>query len=600
MHINSTLQQALRFYNQKQFQNALIILQKEIAQYPKHAELHKTLGFCYKSLGQNSPALHYLLISLKITNVQPELHNIVANLYKSSEQFDLAISHYLQAIHLDKPNINYLNNLAFVYLRQNKYKAAKDAFSQSIAINSSQVNAIIGLASVCSKKDEDKQAIELLLNAVKTYPNNYIVINNLALSYKKTHDFKQALYYFNKADTLKPDQPSLQESLAFLYFENGHQDKGLAILKAALELNVYHLGLNSSLAKLLWESGENNFLKHYQLLSLDKMPLSLALDYFYKLIISKQQALAADILTKLDEKYGKTIHLNIAHATLLYEQEHFERAYAQLHIVNKSRELTNEELDWLGRHSLALGYFKEAVGIYQKLVELMPRNQGYWCLLSTALRQVDFEQYKTLCCYEDLVFIVDIDVPQGYSTIEEFNQALLKELSSVHVTQQQPLEQSLVGGTQTLGRIFNYDNDIFNLAEMTFRETINTALANIELQGSHPTKRFANADFEFIGAWSVWLKAAGYHKNHYHSEGWYSGVYYIQTPDESELSQGAGYLKFGEADLSLPLEQGPDFCIKPKPGQMVLFPSFIWHGTLPFSSTTPRVSIAFDIAPQLN
>ena len=36
---------------------------------------------------------------------------------------------------------------------------------------------------------------------------------------------------------------------------------------------------------------------------------------------------------------------------------------------------------------------------------------------------------------------------------------------------------------------------------------------------------------------------------------------------------------------------------KPEPGKLVLFPSCLWHGTVPFSGDQPRLSVAFDIVP---
>jgi len=32
----------------------------------------------------------------------------------------------------------------------------------------------------------------------------------------------------------------------------------------------------------------------------------------------------------------------------------------------------------------------------------------------------------------------------------------------------------------------------------------------------------------------------------------------------------------------------------------VLFPSYFWHGTLPFSSVQPRLTVAFDAVPDLS
>jgi hypothetical protein len=34
--------------------------------------------------------------------------------------------------------------------------------------------------------------------------------------------------------------------------------------------------------------------------------------------------------------------------------------------------------------------------------------------------------------------------------------------------------------------------------------------------------------------------------------------------------------------------------VAPLPGKLVLFPSYFWHGTLPFTSAAPRLTVAFD------
>ena len=34
------------------------------------------------------------------------------------------------------------------------------------------------------------------------------------------------------------------------------------------------------------------------------------------------------------------------------------------------------------------------------------------------------------------------------------------------------------------------------------------------------------------------------------------------------------------------------------PGRLVLFPSYMWHGTIPFHDAQPRTTIAFDVVPK--
>ena len=37
--------------------------------------------------------------------------------------------------------------------------------------------------------------------------------------------------------------------------------------------------------------------------------------------------------------------------------------------------------------------------------------------------------------------------------------------------------------------------------------------------------------------------------------------------------------------------------VRPQPGMLVLFPSYFWHGTVPFKSDQPRLTVAFDAVP---
>jgi predicted 2-oxoglutarate/Fe(II)-dependent dioxygenase YbiX len=52
----------------------------------------------------------------------------------------------------------------------------------------------------------------------------------------------------------------------------------------------------------------------------------------------------------------------------------------------------------------------------------------------------------------------------------------------------------------------------------------------------------------------------------------------------------------GEPQAELGITLPPTRRIEPKPGQLVLFPSMMWHGTLPFDRGE-RITVAFDVAP---
>ena len=96
------------------------------------------------------------------------------------------------------------------------------------------------------------------------------------------------------------------------------------------------------------------------------------------------------------------------------------------------------------------------------------------------------------------------------------------------------------------------------------------------------------------------LKRNGFHTNHIHPDGMLSSAYYVEIPSETEdQSLKSGWIKFGEPRLRIP-GHGPERQIQPKPGRLVLFPSYMWHGTNPIYGSEARMCIAFDVRPTRN
>jgi uncharacterized protein (TIGR02466 family) len=103
----------------------------------------------------------------------------------------------------------------------------------------------------------------------------------------------------------------------------------------------------------------------------------------------------------------------------------------------------------------------------------------------------------------------------------------------------------------------------------------------------------------FSGSWSVRLRSGGRHSNHIHPQGWISSALYVSLPPTSEgEGQDTGWLTLGQPDDKLELRLDPFCKIEPKPGQLVLFPSWMWHGTVPFAEGE-RLTVAFDVRPPI-
>jgi hypothetical protein len=82
-----------------------------------------------------------------------------------------------------------------------------------------------------------------------------------------------------------------------------------------------------------------------------------------------------------------------------------------------------------------------------------------------------------------------------------------------------------------------------------------------------------------------------------HPEGWISSAYYVAVPREvAGANDHRGWIQFGEPRWPTPGVTAERF-VEPKPGRLVLFPSCMWHGTVPFHEGEERLTIAFDAVP---
>lgn len=86
-------------------------------------------------------------------------------------------------------------------------------------------------------------------------------------------------------------------------------------------------------------------------------------------------------------------------------------------------------------------------------------------------------------------------------------------------------------------------------------------------------------------AWANVTRSGGHHLAHRHGEAQWSGVYYVAAGDDG----AGGAITFAE---------GPDAeTIVPRNGLLLLFPGTLLHSVSTYNGLTPRVSIAFNLAP---
>ena len=242
------------------------------------------------------------------------------------------------------------------------------------------------------------------------------------------------------------------------------------------------------------------------------------------------------------------------------------------------------------RPEAALAKLREALETY-------PDDQSLWGWAATAARAVGDPLYGELCDYNAMVAAYDLPTPQGWPSLEAFLSDLGKALKTLHPYEQHPTNQSLRHGSQTMHLLTGSDDPAVSAFFKAVDTPIQAHMAKLGT-GADPLRRRNTFNHHIQGAWSVRLRSGGFHKDHYHPEGWLSSAFYVEVPDAVEGDDKQGWIRFGQPPFITDPRLAPDHFIKPKPGRLVLFPSYMWHGTVPFTTDEARMSIAFDAVPR--
>ncbi|WP_291207243.1 putative 2OG-Fe(II) oxygenase [Hyphomonas sp.] len=239
-----------------------------------------------------------------------------------------------------------------------------------------------------------------------------------------------------------------------------------------------------------------------------------------------------------------------------------------------------------------------AAGAYEKAARLLaanPQNQRYIAFQTTAWRLIGDPRYGALYDYQRFVKAAPISVPAAWPTLEAYLADLVLELKQAHPFKAQPFGHSVRLGSQR--------SDVLSVqtrAIAAFPEAISKPVSDFMERlgaGPDPFRSRNRESAQMIGNWSVWLRPGGHHADHVHPDGWISSACYIELPAAVSAGGREGWLRFGKPGLPLGRDLPAEHWIKPEPGLLALFPSYMWHGTEKFSGTDPRLTVAFDLVP---
>jgi uncharacterized protein (TIGR02466 family) len=205
------------------------------------------------------------------------------------------------------------------------------------------------------------------------------------------------------------------------------------------------------------------------------------------------------------------------------------------------------------------------------------------------------EEARQVINLDQFITVTETLTPQDYANAETFELALASEIMRNPTLKADPPDKATRGGFQTEDGLPHAGERAISDVIKLIRSAVDAFEGDLEVF-DHPFARRRPKQAS-LTAWAVVYPGDARQVAHIHATAWLSGVYYVSVPKTLYDDPRKGCLVLGASELE-GLNVKPPWGvqdIRPVPGRLVLFPSYIPHATIPTGATDRRICIAFDV-----
>lgn len=473
---------------------------------------------------------------------------------------------------------------------QRKFEEAATCYRKALALNPGLAELHFNLGVVLSNLGRYDDAITSYKRAAALKPGLAVVHFNLGTALQERGRLENAAASFRKTLAIEPNFFEAHGNLGTVLQKQGLLEEAEASYRHALAIHTDARG-HFNLATALRDQGR-----------LDDA------------IASYHQALA------LQSNYIEA-HNNLGEA--LRDQGRMEEAVACFRnalAINPDNALAN--FNW-AQFLFDAGKLDEAIPFFEKSQLYDWRERVLYCLYKTEKFDAFQAQLQPMLkgknnspflatlsthyatnfgvpdpynfCPNGMEFVYQNSIPELAGENSALLQEILRDINHAEIAERK--QGRLHNGIQSAGNLFKRPEESFRKLAQLVRNEAAKYRQKFSGSQSELIQSFPQ-NVEFSSSWYVKMRQGGHLTSHIHEEGWLSGAVYLQMPKQTDGD--AGSFAFGTHGDDYPRkhESFPERSILPNVGDIVLFPSSLFHRTIPFRSDEERICVAFDIKPQ--
>ena len=392
---------------------------------------------------------------------------------------------------------------------------------------------------------------------VEKHNSSAMAWNLLALGYRYTNNVEAALKIYEDLLRLNPSNFLLSTNLGNLYMAIGKISKAIDCFEVAFKKEPNHVSNLEALAIAYQDTGRNKE----------------AIDCFKKVL-------------ELDEgKESARYHLARMLVRLNYYSEAIEHFNKTNYGLSKSHLL--ECLYYLGDKDKFYEHYRELIN--GKIINPLMASIG-----SHASIRFNISNKENPFCSDPFKYIKK----QNITDNNELSYDLISSILEFHNSgESDPKSQPLLSnGKQSSGNIFLNQREDIQLLKKILENKVENYLKEFSTSNEGLITNWPK-NFKIYG-WLVSISSGGKLSPHIHKEGWLSGSLYFKMPSKKTKNEGNIVFSLDGANYPTDGKKFDKKSVDVNKGDLVLFPSSLFHHTIPFKSNEERVTFAFDIIPQ--
>jgi len=598
MSVQQRLARAAQAYAQRDLAAAERECRAILANDPSQADAMHLLGLVLRLKGDVDAAEPLLRASVEREPRRAEFRVNFGNLLRAGGRLPEAEQQYRTALAIDPASRPARLALARLLVAGGIPEAAESEARQLVERDARDADAWVVVGAAQRAQGHLEQAEASYRRALSDRPDHALARHNLGALLGQLQRAEESLAELDRAAGLGAKSRELHFNRGRALIELGRFDEADTAIRAALKVAPSDLESHTLLAKLRFMRGEPEYTGELARVATasDDPRLMLALGDLLRR--GDRLAEAEAVVRRLLERRGWIPEAGSALAVLLQEQGRLPEAAQEARRAHAAAPDDPDLAENLIAILLQRGEGEEPAPLIQRERRRAPLDQRWLAYEATAARLTGSTRYEELYDYGRFVRPFDLHPPAGYADIGTFNAALRERLVERHRLQAHPLDQSLRLGTQTSRSLLADPDPVVQAFIRALQVPIAAYREAIGFDAAHPYLERNRGASRLVGCWSVRLRRGGFHVNHVHPEGWLSSAYYVEVPPEVEDEDiRSGWIKFGEPRMPVP-GAPPAHFVQPRAGRLVLFPSYMWHGTTPITGDSPRMTVAFDAVPE--